>query len=106
MCFYCDRNAYGNPKYWWWDNYVCWNCRVQNGILKNNTGKYNKHCGGRICYKCNQQMTNVGFKFKTPKKNDVKKWKELENTWAKQTKIINGNVVDVAPKGIHNPQTF
>lgn len=34
MCFYCDREVKGNPQNWWYENYVCWTCRVQNGLKK------------------------------------------------------------------------
>ncbi len=104
MCFYCDRNINGNEQRWWWLNYVCWNCRVQNGILKQDFEKTIDT--GRICYRCNKPMTNVGFKFKTPKKNDVKKWKSLENTWENQSKYIDGKIIYTGPKKRIVKQSF
>jgi len=29
-------------------------------------------------------MIDVGFKFKPPKKNNIKKWNELKKTWTSQ----------------------
>lgn len=103
MCFYCDRNVKGNPKFWWYLNYVCWTCRIQNGVKKDVNYKIEK---GRICYKCNQPMINVGFKFKTPKKHDIKKWKQLENTWENQYKFINKEKCYVGPKDRIVQQSF
>lgn len=97
MCFYCERNAHGNPKPWWYLNYVCWTCRVQNGVKKPSEIP-EKNKGGRVCYKCHCIMTNVGFKFRTPKKNDIKQWKHLETTWENQIKHINGEEKYVGPK--------
>ena len=141
MCFYCDREVKGNPQPWWYKNYVCWTCRVQNGIKnnpmtleieKNNTKhrrsdfycvflkaiqrnndcedetipenknknkiKENVYETGRICYRCNNPMVDVGFKFRTPKKNDVKQWKHLQETWEVQQQYINGVSTYVGPK--------
>jgi len=25
-------NKGGKIPFWWWDHYVCWNCRLHNGI--------------------------------------------------------------------------
>ena len=97
MCFYCDREVYGNPQTWWYVNYVCWTCRVQNGATHSKIDK-DKDKGGRICYRCHNQMTDVGFKFKTPKKNNIKQWKILEKTWENQCKTINGEKIYVGPK--------
>jgi hypothetical protein len=96
MCFYCDRNARGNPKPWWYVNYVCWTCRVQNGLKISETNITNNK-GGKYCYKCHNQMIDVGFKFKTPKKNDIKQWKILEKTWEYQYIITNNNRIYVGP---------
>jgi hypothetical protein len=142
MCFYCDRKVKGgNPRYWWYLNFVCWTCRVQNGIFKSNTEKQdiknersNKYYeslqytnktssslvenenyskkeinknGCRVCYKCNQLMTNVGVKFKTPKKNNIKKWKNLQKVWENQFKYDkNGNSIYVGPKNRVVEQNF
>lgn len=92
MCFYCDRNIRGNVEPWWYLNYVCWTCRIQNGV------KSSYDHGDRICYRCHNQMTDVGFKFKTPKKNDVKQWKHLEKKWEYQYKYINGEKKYIGPK--------
>lgn len=92
MCFYCDREVKGNPQFWWYKNYVCWTCRVQNGVTKQ------KEEGGRICFRCNQPMVNVGFKFKTPKKSDIKSWKDLQKTWQVQQKFVDGVETYVGPK--------
>ncbi len=89
MCFYCDRKG----ESWWWQNYVCWNCRVQNGVCKSNDLP-----GGRVCYKCNQPMIDVGFKFRTPKKKDVKQWKHLEKTWENQYRYIGWERINVGPR--------
>lgn len=97
MCFYCNRNTKGNPQFWWYVNYVCWNCRVQNGVKKCQINRENDK-GGRICYKCHIQMTNVGFKFKTPKKKDIKQWKLLEKTWENQYISINNQKIYTGPK--------
>ena len=35
MCFYCDREVKRKPQTWWYKNYVCLTCRVQNGIKNN-----------------------------------------------------------------------
>lgn len=139
MCFYCDREVNGNPQPWWYANYVCWTCRVQNGLkndplflptkkqrrsvklyfdyLKTQKKSKNKDTEiefeksveheidfqkqvdtGRICYKCNNPMVDVGFKFKTPKKNDIKQWKHLQETWEVQQQCINGVSTYVGPK--------
>ena len=109
MCFYCDRNVKGNPQPCWYLNYVCWTCRVQNGVkidpvlLKTKKEIYNN---GRICYRCNNQMVNVGFKFRTPKKNNVKQWNHLKKTWENQYKYINGVETYVGPKIRKVKQTF
>lgn len=103
MCFCCDVEVYGNPKFWWWSNYVCWTCRIQNGVKK--TATYSKEIG-RICYRCHQPMTDVGYKFRTPKKNDVKKWNQLKNTWSIQKKYINGEQTCVAPKILNTRRDF
>lgn len=105
MCFYCDRDVKGNPQPWWYESYVCWTCHVQNGL---------KHCeinidvkkGGRICYRCRNQMTEVGFKFRTPKKNDIKQWKYLEKNWENQYKYINGEKKYIGPKERIVQQSF
>ena len=122
----------GNPQTWWYENYVCWTCRVQNGvkndplflgtkkqICSNNlTNEYfktirtfkkeekEKKDNGRICYRCHNQMVDVGFKFKTPKKYDVKQWKHLEQTWENQYKFINGVKTYVGPKKCKVQQSF
>ncbi len=139
MCFYCDREVKGNPQSWWYENYVCWNCRVQNGVKNdsfllgtkkqicnsNLTHKYfrtirkkpkindNENNNlpkrvetGRICYNCNNQMIDVGFKFKTPKKTNIKQWKHLEATWENQHKYINGVKTYVGPKNRVHQQNF
>ena len=97
MCFYCQRNAHGNPKPWWYLNYVCWTCCVQNGVKKPSVITRDNDKGGRICYKCHNLMTEVGFKFRTPKKNDIKQWKHLETTWENQYKTINGEKTYIGP---------
>jgi len=110
MCFYCDREVKGNPQTWWYENYVCWNCRGQNGLkndpilLKNNKIEHIET--GRICYRCHNPMVNVGFKFKTPKKSDLKKWKELEKTWENQYVYLNGIKNYVGPKKRIVQQSF
>ncbi len=43
-------------------------------------------------------MTNVGFKFKTPKKTDIKQWTLLEKTWENQHITTNGIKTYVGPK--------
>ncbi len=106
MCFYCDRQAKGNPQFWWYKNYVCWNCRVQNGVKKHTTVNEENDKGGRICYRCNNLMTDVGFKFRTPKKSDIKTWKNLEKTWENQYKKINGKEIYVGPKEKVIKQSF
>lgn len=98
MCFYCQRNVHGNPKPWWWRNYVCWTCHVQNGLKKPCETNVDINKRGRICYRCHNQMTDVGFKFRTPKKNDIKQWKYLEKTWENQYKYINGEKTYIGPK--------
>jgi hypothetical protein len=131
MCFYCDRDT--TARYWWYLNFVCWNCRVQNGVSYSNIVKQNiknersnkyykslqytnktnssivenehyikkeinkKIC--RVCYKCNQLMTDVGVKFKTPKKDNIKEWKNLEKVWETQFKYDDkGEEIYVGPK--------
>ena len=106
MCFYCDRNVKGQPEGWWWFNYVCWTCRVQNGVKKPSGINAENDKGGRICYRCHNLMTEVGFKFRTPKKNDVKQWKRLEQTWENQYKYINGEKKYVGPKERVVQQSF
>ena len=97
MCFYCDREVNGNPQFWWYLNFVCWTCRVQNGVKKNKLENSNK--SSRICYRCNQPMTEVGVKFKTPKKDNIKEWLHLEKTWENQYKYDkDGNKIYVGPK--------
>lgn len=51
-------------------------------------------------------MINVGFKFKTPKKNDTKKWQMLEKTWENQYKLINGEKNYVGPSNRVVCQSF
>ena len=135
MCLLCDRAIKGTDRYWWYCNFVCWTCRVQNGVDKSKTDKQDlkdeksnkfyrsfqymekpssstvddekytvkqpkmKHIT-RTCYRCNQPMVNVGFKFKTPKKTDIKQWKLLEKTWENQRKIVNGKEIYVGPKPV------
>jgi hypothetical protein len=99
MCFYCYRDKSSN--HWWCDNYVCWNCHVQCGVTNSD---YNG--GGRICHKCNKFMVNVGFKFKTPKKNNVKKWKELKETWENQSVRIDGKRINLYTKKNIVKQSF
>lgn len=108
MCFYCDREVKGNAQAWWYQNYVCWSCRVQNGISNQSEEKICKETdkGGRICYRCHKQMVNVGFKFKTPKKSDIKKWKQLEKTWENQHITINGVNTYIGPKNRVVKQSF
>ena len=98
MCFYCERNTKGNPQYWWYVNFVCWTCRVQNGVKKPCQINSENNKGGRICYKCNVHMTDVGFKFKTPKKKDIKQWKLLEKTWENQYITINKKKIYTGPQ--------
>ena len=43
-------------------------------------------------------MVNVGFKFKTPKKSDIKSWKHLQKTWQVQQKFVDGVETYVGPK--------
>lgn len=62
--------------------------------------------GGRICHRCNKQMINVGFKFKTPKKNNIKQWKLLEKSWENQYLSINGVSTYVGPKKRIVKQSF
>lgn len=139
MCFYCDRDT--NSRYWWYLNFVCWNCRVQNGVFNNNIVKQNiknEHSNhyyktlqynnktnssivenenyskkeinkkiSRVCYKCNQLMTDVGCKFKTPKKNNIKEWKNLEKVWTTQFKYDEkGNTIYIGPKNKVVKQNF
>lgn len=103
MCFYCDREVKGNPQLWWYTNFVCWTCRIQNGVKKQFTGTIDN---GRKCYRCHQDMTDVGFKFRVPKKQDVHKWKHLQNTWENQYTIQNGVKCYVGPKKRTIIQTF
>jgi hypothetical protein len=93
MCFYCDM---GHAPSWWWKNWVCWTCRVQCGQLKTPI-PINQ---GRICYRCNKPMTNVGFKFKTPKKSNKANWKILQSTWENQYKYScdKGKYVGPSPR--------
>jgi hypothetical protein len=104
MCFYCDREAKGNPQPWWYVNYVCWNCHVQNGVKKDETN--NKKKGGRICYRCHAPMVNVGFKFKTPKKNNSKQWEVLQKTWENQYVTIQDEQTYVGPLNKKVKQKF
>jgi hypothetical protein len=107
MCFYCEREVKGNPQFWWYLNYVCWNCRVQNGVTKNPVKNSDINTNGRICYRCHQQMTEVGFKFRTPKKNNIKEWSRLQKTWENQYKYDeNGNKIYVGPKSRIVKQQF
>lgn len=135
MCFYCDREIKGNPQPWWYENYVCWKCCIQNGVKKDYSflgtkkqirsnklkNKYLKIMGnfkeeenkqnqpinkGRICYKCHNKMVDVGFKFKTPKKYDTKKWKHLEKTWENQYIYKNGIKTYIGPENRKVKQSF
>jgi len=106
MCFYCDRQVKGNPQFWWYCNYVCWTCKIQCGVKHQIDFLQENNKGGRICYKCNKQMTDVGFKFKTPKKNNIKQWTTLEKTWENQYKCIDGIKTYVGPKNKIVKQTF
>lgn len=106
MCFYCDREVKGNPQIWWYKNFVCWNCRIQNGLKhSSNLTEENDTCN-KICYRCNQIMTDVGFKFKTPSKNNIKQWKFLEKTWQYQYKYNNSEKIYIGPKNKINVGNF
>lgn len=78
---------------WMRCNWVCWTCQVQCGQLKTPI-PINK---GRICFSCNCPMTNVGTKFKTPKKSNKAKWKLLQSKWENQYKFFNSNGEYVGP---------
>lgn len=106
MCFYCDREVRGNSQSWWWTNWVCWTCRVQNGVKKPCEVTESNDKGGRVCYRCHNLMTDVGFKFKTPKKSDKARWKLLELTWENQHKTIKGVKTYVGPKTRVVSQSF
>lgn len=44
-------------------------------------------------------MTDVGFKFKTPKKDNIKEWQNLKKVWENQFKYDEkGNKIYVGPK--------
>ena len=43
---------------------VCWDCRITFGG------------GHETCSQCKKPLYNAGKRFKTPKKNDIKGWKE------------------------------
>ncbi len=43
-------------------------------------------------------MTDVGFKFKTPKKKDIKQSKLLEKTWENQYQYINNKKIYTGPQ--------
>jgi hypothetical protein len=51
-------------------------------------------------------MTDVGFKFKTPKKKDIKQWKLLEKTWENQYQLINNKKIYTGPQPKIVMQTF
>lgn len=78
---------------WMTRNWVCWTCQVQCGQLKIPIPINN----GRICFSCNNPMTSVGIKFKTPKKSNKAKWKLLQRTWEHQYTYSSGNSEYVGP---------
>jgi hypothetical protein len=63
----------------------CRNCADMLHLPAKNVGN-----GGRVCARCNQQMIDVGTKFKPPKKSDKKRWKALQSTWQIQQRFVNG----------------
>jgi hypothetical protein len=52
---------------------VCVNCRIafSHGMNYNNIIS-------RICPQCKNEMVNVDYKFRAPKKNNVKKWETIK----------------------------
>ena len=52
---------------------VCLNCRIafSYGMDYNNVIS-------RVCPQCKNEMVNVNYKFRAPKKNDIKKWETIK----------------------------
>jgi len=52
---------------------VCLNCRIafSHGMNFNNIAP-------RICPQCKAEMINVDYKFKPPKKSDIKEWEAVK----------------------------
>jgi ABC-type uncharacterized transport system substrate-binding protein len=83
---------------------VCLNCRIafSNGMDLNNIIQ-------RICPQCKKEMVNIIYKFKPPKKIELKKWETikylLENGFYFQHIYENGKAVKY-PENINEAKIF
>jgi hypothetical protein len=83
---------------------VCLNCRIafSHGMDFNDIIQ-------RICPQCRKEMINVNYKFKPPKKNEIKKWETieylLENGFYFQHIYENGKTVKY-PENINEAKIF
>jgi hypothetical protein len=83
---------------------VCLNCRsaFSNGMNFDNVIQ-------RICPQCKKEMINVNYKFRPPKKNEIKKWETikylLENGFYFQHIYENGKTVKY-PENYKDAKSF
>lgn len=66
-------HTYSPCAYYW--KYICSNCSI---CRKNN----------KKCSRCGEYMTNMGPKFKPPKKYNKKEWLKLKKKYYKKNVII------------------
>ena len=83
---------------------VCVNCRITFSY-----GMDNNNIISRICPQCKNEMINVDYKFKSPKKEDIKKWETikylLENGFYFQHIYENNKIIEY-PKNIKDAKIF
>ena len=61
--------------------FACFQCRI-TADKQTNDSIYDSW---KFCPKCSKPMDCVGKKFQGPKKNKIKQWKQLEETWSRFT---------------------
>jgi len=96
MCYLQDL-IYGRHPWWFFTRSVCWDCRILGNTLHERKHIKNKTHTNRKCPSCANIMTKVGYKFKAPCKNNIKKWKLLQKTWEVQYICENGVYKYIGP---------
>ena len=86
------------------NKFVCLNCRITFSY-----GMDYDNIIPRTCPQCKNEMINVDYKFKSPKKNDIKKWEIikylLENGFYFQHIYENNKIIEY-PQNIKEAKTF
>ena len=81
---YKDTNMFHGEKKWFSNKFVCFNCRK---YIKQSYKQFNYSINWPKCTECQKHMTCVSIAFQPPPKDNIKKWKKIDNEWYNDSRI-------------------